>query len=430
MATYQVVHDIRAFLRTADLTRQEHMRQLAAAYAEAWEAVNTRLSVCEDLLQRGLRKEAVLIEQVEPPLLETITALDFAERSTWDQLAGTFNLPRAAPLRSSVVDALRKEIKAQRLKPAALSPIAARPTGVAVAAPAVQPQMDFERLPEAVKGSRSPTFAVFVGFVAGIIFTAGVVVVVHLAADKDPAAALRAERDGLIDELEQKKTALASMTKDKNTTADLLKGVSSERDQLQKDKAVLEKQLATLSGSSSDKGKEILRLNAEVTRLNRENVSLANDTKEFQTLSKIKDLYKPFQEAFKHHKALSESLDKALIDPSEANKKVLKDNLAAYREIIATRELDSYRQYYRVQNIEGNLQKVKDALAEYEEKKGKVTPGLLKVYEDEMMNVFREFSKEHAKYIKDWGDTIVGKQAEEKRKQILDGIRKHVSIVP
>ena len=62
---------------------------LASRYSEACTEVNQRLGNCQRLLQQGLRSEAIQLADSEPKLLDASTAVDFPERSTWDELVAT-----------------------------------------------------------------------------------------------------------------------------------------------------------------------------------------------------------------------------------------------------------------------------------------------------------------------------------------------------
>src|SRR5215510_7754447 len=94
MADYpHIVDDVRSFLQSADQTLSDHLKGLAAAYADACKEANRRLRRCEEFLQKGLRSEAIHLAQTEPDLLDLVAVLDFPERSQWEELLLTYGLP-------------------------------------------------------------------------------------------------------------------------------------------------------------------------------------------------------------------------------------------------------------------------------------------------------------------------------------------------
>jgi len=88
----QVVDDIRTFLRSEDQTRNDGLRGLAEAYAEACAEANQRLRQCDRLLQQGLRAEAIHAADANPNLLELVAALDFPERADWVETTLSYQL--------------------------------------------------------------------------------------------------------------------------------------------------------------------------------------------------------------------------------------------------------------------------------------------------------------------------------------------------
>jgi hypothetical protein len=84
------------------------LRETAAAYREACQAINQRLRRCEEFLAKGLRSEALHLAEAEPPVLDTLASLDFPERSQWDELAATYGLSPAPKLNVATAEALNR----------------------------------------------------------------------------------------------------------------------------------------------------------------------------------------------------------------------------------------------------------------------------------------------------------------------------------
>jgi hypothetical protein len=95
---HQIVDEIRAFVQATDQTRTPALESLAGAYAQACTEVSRRLSRCQQLLQQGLRTEAIHLAETEPRLLDAISTLDFPERPEWDELVQIYGLPAAAKI--------------------------------------------------------------------------------------------------------------------------------------------------------------------------------------------------------------------------------------------------------------------------------------------------------------------------------------------
>ncbi len=92
---YQIVDQIRTIVQSSDQTKSSLLDGLASAYSEACSEVNQRLGRCSRLLQQGLRSEAIQLAESEPKLLDASAALDFPERTTWDELVGAYGLTPA-----------------------------------------------------------------------------------------------------------------------------------------------------------------------------------------------------------------------------------------------------------------------------------------------------------------------------------------------
>jgi hypothetical protein len=104
----RVVDDLRSYCQGADQVLSDALRETAAAYRDACQAINQRLRRCEEFLQKGLRSEALHLAESEPPLLDSVATLDFPERSQWDELAATYGLPAAPKLNVATAEALNR----------------------------------------------------------------------------------------------------------------------------------------------------------------------------------------------------------------------------------------------------------------------------------------------------------------------------------
>jgi hypothetical protein len=94
----QLVDQIRSIVQSSDQTRNWPLDSLASAYSEACTAVNQRLSQCQQLLQQGLRSEAIQLAGGEPKLLDVSASLAFPERLAWDELVAAYGLAPAPRL--------------------------------------------------------------------------------------------------------------------------------------------------------------------------------------------------------------------------------------------------------------------------------------------------------------------------------------------
>src|SRR5688500_7981197 len=56
-------------------------------YDQAVRMVNDRLRQCDQLLQKGLRAEALQQAEIEPKLLDVVAILDFDEKELWNNYA-------------------------------------------------------------------------------------------------------------------------------------------------------------------------------------------------------------------------------------------------------------------------------------------------------------------------------------------------------
>lgn len=105
---HQAVDDLRSFCQAADQVLTDGLRESANAYHDHCLTANQRLRRCEEFLRKGLRTEALQLAETEPPLLDTIAALDFPERDQWDSLAANYGITAAPRLNVATAEALNR----------------------------------------------------------------------------------------------------------------------------------------------------------------------------------------------------------------------------------------------------------------------------------------------------------------------------------
>ncbi len=76
-------------------------------YDEAVRMVNDRLKQCDQLLQKGLRAEAIQQAQLEPKLIDVVTILDFDEQQIWNDYLQQCGFPRVPELLIDIADDLQ-----------------------------------------------------------------------------------------------------------------------------------------------------------------------------------------------------------------------------------------------------------------------------------------------------------------------------------
>ncbi len=102
----KVVDEIRGFMGSPDQTEDEQIKSLANQYAVACREVNDRLCRCGELLEHGLRPQAIALAEVVPDLLESTALLDFPERLAWEEAAASYGWDRAYGLNLETADLL------------------------------------------------------------------------------------------------------------------------------------------------------------------------------------------------------------------------------------------------------------------------------------------------------------------------------------
>jgi hypothetical protein len=82
----RMIDDIQSILFSRGDFPREMLEAISQDYVAACEDANERLRECQELLRMGLRAEAIQRCEVEPNLLDLVTALDFPERGQWCEL--------------------------------------------------------------------------------------------------------------------------------------------------------------------------------------------------------------------------------------------------------------------------------------------------------------------------------------------------------
>ena len=87
-----VIDDIQSMLYSLAPPEAETVRPLATAYNAACRAANARLRRCGQMLDQGLRTEALQLCEMAPHLLDVAAALDFPESPQWRALLGELGI--------------------------------------------------------------------------------------------------------------------------------------------------------------------------------------------------------------------------------------------------------------------------------------------------------------------------------------------------
>lgn len=107
MIDYQaVVDEIRYAIQSEDCELTDALRQANAQYAEACRDINKRLRRVSELLNAGLRSEAIQFGEGPPNLNDVVTILSFPEAEEWSGIVMMYDLPPAEKLNMEVVERL------------------------------------------------------------------------------------------------------------------------------------------------------------------------------------------------------------------------------------------------------------------------------------------------------------------------------------
>ncbi|MFT5523041.1 MAG: hypothetical protein ACI9HK_000985 [Pirellulaceae bacterium] len=132
----RIVDEIQNMIYAAAMVDRATVEPIAAEYRTVCISVNGRIRDIGLLLQRGLRSEAIHQAEIEPPLLDVVTILDFLELPQWLDLTTRLGIPRApallidtaAELNDAYADEkpLENLLRTHRLLAIGRAPIAAR----------------------------------------------------------------------------------------------------------------------------------------------------------------------------------------------------------------------------------------------------------------------------------------------------------------
>ncbi len=89
----QIVVGIQTILASDAAVSPESLEEFRQPYVDAVVDVNERLRECDNLLQKGLRSEAIQLCDGESDLLDAVRVLDFPERDVWAEFVRQFRLP-------------------------------------------------------------------------------------------------------------------------------------------------------------------------------------------------------------------------------------------------------------------------------------------------------------------------------------------------
>ena len=99
MLDYQrIVDDVRSSLYSHSAEGMDFLRAAAADYSVACDEINERLRQCGSLLRKGLRSEAIQLNEIDPNALDVVAIFDFPERDQWIELSKRNGLAPPTPL--------------------------------------------------------------------------------------------------------------------------------------------------------------------------------------------------------------------------------------------------------------------------------------------------------------------------------------------
>ena len=107
MIDYQsVVDEIRYAIQSEDCELTDDLRSANAQYVEACREINKRLRRVEELLNSGLRSEAIQFGEGPPNVIEVVSILSFPEAEEWAGIVLLYDLPLAEKVKQSIVEQL------------------------------------------------------------------------------------------------------------------------------------------------------------------------------------------------------------------------------------------------------------------------------------------------------------------------------------
>ena len=110
----RTIDEIRFVLQDEAFSITDELMQCIADYSLQCHEANVRLRKCEELLNQGLRSEALHLADISPNLLDLVALLDFPEREQWINLLSGYSLPKPEPLLLGVASYLNEAYAVQQ----------------------------------------------------------------------------------------------------------------------------------------------------------------------------------------------------------------------------------------------------------------------------------------------------------------------------
>ncbi|MFQ5732318.1 MAG: hypothetical protein ACE5KM_10235 [Planctomycetaceae bacterium] len=105
---YDLIERVQVTLASSRRPEQEQLRDLHGALTDQIRRANRRLRECDDLLAKGHRTEAIQLAEQDPPLLDVVAILDFAEMPEWNDFVAELDLPVAPELQIEIAADLNR----------------------------------------------------------------------------------------------------------------------------------------------------------------------------------------------------------------------------------------------------------------------------------------------------------------------------------
>jgi hypothetical protein len=104
----EVIIAIRKFLNSADQTDSPRNQDLAEQYAELYSELNLRLDRCVEYIQKSMKMEAINYAEMDPPVLDIASRLNFSERSNWIEFCNLYNWHVPPDIRTNAIELLNE----------------------------------------------------------------------------------------------------------------------------------------------------------------------------------------------------------------------------------------------------------------------------------------------------------------------------------
>jgi hypothetical protein len=110
MNSKEIIEKISQTLREDSSLTVEQVKEIATAYSKVCRDFNLRVMQCVNLLRQKRREEAVLIAREIPDLYEEFRAINFAQRSEWEEMCQKWGVPFNAELEEDVASTLISDL--------------------------------------------------------------------------------------------------------------------------------------------------------------------------------------------------------------------------------------------------------------------------------------------------------------------------------